>query len=89
MCIYVFANFEIKGLCPVFNKNGYFLSLYTAVSPSVPKMEGIYATGGHPFLEDVTFEVMHLVFPYMPGQSYCRRFMSLLCLCDVFRALIK
>ena len=26
------------------------LCLYTPVSPSVPEMEGIYATGGRPFL---------------------------------------
>ena len=33
-------------------------------------------------------EFMHLVFTRMPGESYRRRLGSLLCLCDVFRALI-
>ena len=35
-------------------------------------------------------EFMYLVFTRMPGESYRRRVMSLLlCLCDVFRALIN
>ena len=35
-------------------------------------------------------ELMHLVFYCMPGQRYRRRLRSLLlCLCDVFRALIN
>ena len=35
-------------------------------------------------------EFMHLVFTRMPGESYRRRLgWSLLCLCDVFRALIN
>ena len=33
---------------------------------------------------------MYLVFTHMPGESYCRQLKSLLmCLCDVFRALIN
>ena len=32
---------------------------------------------------------MYLVFTRMPGESYRRRFGSLLCLCDVFRELIN
>ena len=32
---------------------------------------------------------MYLVFTRVPGESYCRRLRSLLlCLCDVFRALL-
>ena len=34
-------------------------------------------------------EFMDLVFIRMPGGSYCRRLTILLCLCDVFRALIN
>ena len=34
-------------------------------------------------------EVMYLVFIRMPDDSYRRRLMSLLCLFDVFRALIN
>ena len=30
-------------------KIGFVLCLYTHVFPSLPEMEGIYATGGHPF----------------------------------------
>ena len=29
-------------------------------------------------------ELMSLVFTHMPGESYCRRLLSLLCLCDIF-----
>ena len=32
-------------------------------------------------------EFMYIVFTRVPGKSYCRRLRSLLCLCDVFRAL--
>ena len=41
--------------------------------------------------EDVLLvEFMYLVFTCMPGVSYCRRLMSLLlCLCDVFWALVN
>ena len=41
--------------------------------------------------EDVLLlEFMYPVFTGMPGESYCRRLRSLLlCLCDVFRALIN
>ena len=35
-------------------KTGSVLCLGTPVSPSVPEMEGIYTTGGHPFYEDVS-----------------------------------
>ena len=35
-------------------------------------------------------EFMYLVFTHMAGESYCRRLKSLLlCLCDVFLALIN
>ena len=41
-------------------------------------------------LEDVPLvEFMYLVFTRMPGVSYRRRLRSLLCFCDVFRALIN
>ena len=40
--------------------------------------------------EDVPMvEFMYLVFTRMPGESYRRRSRFLLCLCDVFRALIN
>ena len=40
--------------------------------------------------EDVHLEFMYLVFTCMPGESYCRQLGSLLlCLCDIFRALIN
>ena len=46
------TSFEIKGLCPDLNKKkkDFVLCLYTPVSRSVPEMQGIHATGGHPFL---------------------------------------
>ena len=34
-------------------------------------------------------EFMYLVFTRMPGERYRRRLRTLLCLCDVFRALIN
>ena len=34
-------------------------------------------------------EVLYFVFTCMPDESYSRRLRSVLCLCDVFRALIK
>ena len=40
------------------------------MSPSVPEMEGIYATRRNPFFEDVPLvEFMYLVFTRMPGES--------------------
>ena len=58
------------------------------MSVSVPEMEGIYATGD---IEDIPLvEFMYLVFTRILGESYRRRLTSLLmCLCDVFRALIN
>ena len=51
VCFCVWASFEIKGLCIQFwTKTGSLLCLYIPVLLSVPEMEGIYATGGHPFL---------------------------------------
>ena len=41
--------FEIKGLCPIRIKIDSVVWPYTPASPSVPEMEGIYATRGHPF----------------------------------------
>ena len=36
--------------------------------PSVPEMEGIDATGGHPFFDDVPLvEFMYLAFTGTPG----------------------
>ena len=63
----------------------------TPVSPSVPEVEGIYATGWHPFFEDVPLvEFMYFIFTRMPGDSYCRRLRSLLLyLRYVFRPLIN
>ena len=47
--------------------------------------------GGGSFIEDVPLvEFMYLSFTRVPGESYRRRLRSLLlCLCDVFRALIN
>ena len=46
--------------------------------------------GGESFFEDVPLvEFKCLVFPHMPGESYSRQFSSLLCLCDIFQALIN
>ena len=41
--------------------------------------------------EDVPLvELMYLVFTHMPSESYCRQLRTLLlCLCDVFQALIN
>ena len=66
------------------------LCLYTLVSPSVPGMEGIYATL-RSLLEDVLLvEFIYLVFIRMPGESFCKPLGSfLLCLCDIFQALIN
>ena len=46
LCVYMLSQFEIKRLCPVLNNNW---CLCTPVSPSMPEMEDIYATGGHYF----------------------------------------
>ena len=72
------------------------------MSVSVPEMEGIYATGGGggggggggregSVIEDIPLvEFMYLVFIRILRESYRRRLTSLLmCLCDVFRALIN
>ena len=49
-------------------KIGSVICLYTPVSLSVPEMEGIYATGGHPFFDDVPLvEFMYLAFTGTPG----------------------
>ena len=66
------------------------------MSPNVPEMEGICATGGQLlvflflFFEDVSLmEFIYLLFARMPGESYRRRFRSLMLrLYDVFRARI-
>ena len=40
--------------------------------------------------EDVPLvEFMYLVFICMPGERYRRRLQSLLCLCDIFQALVN
>ena len=68
----------------------YYVEPVLCSPPSVPEMEGISTTGGHPFLEDVPLmELIYLVFTRMPRESNSRRLRSLLLyLCDVFRALI-
>ena len=55
------------------------------VFEDVPLLEFMYLV-----FEDVRLvEFMYLIFTRMPGESYRRRLRSLLlCLCDVFRALI-
>ena len=64
-------------------KMGSVWCLYTPVSPSVPEMEGVYATGGASFWGDgPQAEFMYLVFSCMPGESYHRQLGSLtFCLC--------
>ena len=68
----------------------YYVEPVSSSPPSVPEMEGIYTTGGHPFFEDVPLmELIYHVFTLMPRESNSRRLSSLLLyLCDVFRALI-
>ena len=41
------------------------------------------------FMDVPLVECMYLVFTRMPGESYRRRLRSLLCLYDVFRALVN
>ena len=56
--------------------------------PSVPDGRVYIRHWEASFYEGVPLvEFMYLVFTRMLGESYCRRVMSLLCLCDVFRAL--
>ena len=68
----------------------YYVEPVSSSPPSVPEMEGIFTTGGHPFFEDVPLmELIYLVFTRIPRESNNRRLGSLLLyLCDVFRALI-
>ena len=68
----------------------YYVEPVSSSPPSVPEMEGIYTTGGHPFFEDVSLmELIYHVFTLMPRESNSRRLSSLLLyLCDVFLALI-
>ena len=47
-----------------------------------------YIQGTYVFEDVPLVEFMYLVFTRMPGKSYGRRLRSLLCLCDVSRALI-
>ena len=72
VCVYECSNVE-----PVSRSTDYVRSriqigsvvcLYTPVSPSVPEMDGIYATGGILFGGDVPFvELTYLVFTRTPG----------------------
>ena len=69
---------------------GSVLCLCTPVSLSVSEMQGIMSLEAS-FCEDVPLlEFMHLEFTGVPGESYRRRFGSLLLfLYYVFRALIN
>ena len=50
-------------------KFGSVVCLYTPVSPSVPEMEGIYATGGILFFEAIPLvEFLYLIFTRTPGE---------------------
>ena len=46
VCLYVEPVSRSKDYVRSPMKNGSVVCLYTAVSPNVPEMEGIYATGG-------------------------------------------
>ena len=50
MCLYVAPVSRSMDYVRSRIKIGSVVSLYTPVSSSVPEMEGIYATGGHPSL---------------------------------------
>ena len=68
----------------------YYVEPVSSSPPSVPEVEGISTTGGHPFFEDVPLmELIYLVFTRMPRESKSGRLGSLLLyLCDVFRVMI-
>ena len=85
VCLYVEPVLRPKDYVRSLIKMGSVLCLCTPVWPSVPKMYGIHAIRGHPFLR------MYLVGETrMPGESYRRRLRSLLLyLCVVFRALVN
>ena len=99
VCLYVESVSRSKDYVWSGIKIGSVLCLCTPASQCVPEMWGIYSTGTHLFLfffvcvcvENVPLvEFMYLLFTSMPGESYRRRLRSLLlCLCDVFRALIN
>ena len=62
---------DIKGLCPILNKNWFCRIGIRPVSPSVPEMEGIYMLChcGHPFLRMSFWRSWgrYPVFTRMPG----------------------
>ena len=94
VCICVFicwASFEIKGLCPVLNKNGFwFMPVHSCVAECAWNV-GYTRHWGASVFEDVPLvEFMYLVFTRMPCESYRRRLRSLLLYwCVVFRTLIN
>ena len=82
-------------LCTLYTSGGVYL-------PCIPLVEFIYLvylwwslftlyTSGAVYVPCIPLvEFMCLVFTPMPGESCCRRLRSLLlCLCDVFRALVN
>ena len=82
------ASFEIKGLCPVLNRNWVCLvPVHTCVAECAWNV-GYICQCGASFLEDVPLvDFTYLVITRIPV-SYRRRLRSLLlCLCDVFRTL--
>ena len=83
VCVYECSNVE-----PVSRSTDYVRSriqigsvvcLYTPVSPSVPEMDGIYATGGILFGGGCAFRGVNIPCIYSHARwSYRRRFRSLL-----------
>ena len=78
VCLYVEPVSRSKDCVRSRMKIGSVVCLYTPVSPSVPKMEGINATGGILFLR-MYFDGVYIPCIYSHARwSYRRRFRSLL-----------
>ena len=67
VCLYVepFSRYEDYVRSRI--KIGFVVCLYTPLSPSVPEMEGVYATGGILSWGCTLVEFIYLIFTRMPG----------------------